>query len=945
MADTAARLAISARRNEVARFTIAVTGIDMTGVAMAMQIRLGRDVPGAPLISLATVTTLAAEGLKLDSVTTTNGVPTSIIKGRINASTMTDATKVPYMGEVGTDSVLAYAMQWTLGGDAQTRLYGDFIVVGSAFGSDGAPTNRPVSYGAPSSAVGGSSGGSLSFGDQVILVTIASADLVGIEVAKAVAASAAAVAARILAQTAATGASGSAAGAQASANTSKTYLDAVQAEVGRIQAGTQVSLQATSRTLLAGFPNPVNGQQAILSEFNHEGLFVARSKADDAALAAKAVADQAQVAFVQSTQDPDKVWVRDTRYGASPAFAGNSTAGGQPDANAFAATLALLAAVGVNNNNGVYKGSPPLLVPAGNFSMGTTTLVIPNTMRVQGAGTGLAGGVVSRMTWAVDTIGIRLERYNTSNGQISSPTHYGADGAIIEGLTLSGSYGGTASPGSHAISTNCRMLLRDCTMDNWGGDGLRVFGSAGGSPSQEGNSNSTAVERVRVTNCYNGISIGVGASADTNAGYTLGVDVSGNRAVGLLDSAFINFTHFAPHAAGNLLGDYVSTNINSVSLWVGPYAEGGYQVSKFAPLNLRIGGILAGGFSGGNHIYTNTVDDTSTTTIDPQFRVRNQTGIVSLYLDGSAQQRIIFRDNTATRKALVRQADSRLYFEVAAGSIFDWRIDAAQILTLKTTDLSPGTDNVLSLGSATKRYANVYAATGTINTSDRNHKTDVRRLDDPKFAALLDAVAAVPLVAFRFKDAVAEKGAAARDHYGIIAQDLAEALKARGLEPFAGGVLGRDHVMEEFEDEEEIERAVVEIEKYQQTVIEIIDGKAVQKLVDAEREMPVFDAILVQDEDGNQVIKPAVPERIRPQLDQHGNPLRDEEGNPLPDVIVPARPARPLTHNEPRKEKVMVPTIGVRPKIDADGNPVWLWSVRYDEFWALRMAALERAAV
>ncbi len=178
MADTAARLAISARRNEVARFTIAVIGIDMTDVAMAMQVRLGRDVPGAPLIALATVSTLAAEGLKFDSVSVSNGIPTSIIKGRINASTMTDATKVPYSGEVGDDTVLDYAMQWTLGGDAQTRLYGDFIVLASAFGSDGAPTNRPVSYGGSSGGSGSSASGSLTFGDQVISVSINGADII-----------------------------------------------------------------------------------------------------------------------------------------------------------------------------------------------------------------------------------------------------------------------------------------------------------------------------------------------------------------------------------------------------------------------------------------------------------------------------------------------------------------------------------------------------------------------------------------------------------------------------------------------------------------------------------------------------------------------------------------------------------------------------------------------
>lgn len=177
MPNTAARIAISARRNELARFTIAVTGIDLTGVAMAMQVRPTVDNP-VLLFALGTVNTIAAEGLKLDSVRVTNGVPTSIIKGRINASTMLDKDKVPYVGEIGTDSVLAYAMQWTLNGDPQTRLYGDFIVIGSAFGSDNAPTNRPAGYGATSTA-GGSSGGSLTFGDQVVSVIISDADVIG----------------------------------------------------------------------------------------------------------------------------------------------------------------------------------------------------------------------------------------------------------------------------------------------------------------------------------------------------------------------------------------------------------------------------------------------------------------------------------------------------------------------------------------------------------------------------------------------------------------------------------------------------------------------------------------------------------------------------------------------------------------------------------------------
>lgn len=188
MVDTAARLAILARRNEVLRFTIVVTGIDLTGVAMNMQVRLARGSPGVPRIQLGTVNTAAAEGLKLDSVTVVNGITTSIIKGRINQTTMSDASKVPYDGEIGTDTILAYAMQWTLNGDANTRIEGEFIVRDTAYGSDNAPPDRPPSYSGSLGTVSGASSGSLTFGDQVIRVSIDGADIVGPVAARAEAA-------------------------------------------------------------------------------------------------------------------------------------------------------------------------------------------------------------------------------------------------------------------------------------------------------------------------------------------------------------------------------------------------------------------------------------------------------------------------------------------------------------------------------------------------------------------------------------------------------------------------------------------------------------------------------------------------------------------------------------------------------------------------------------
>lgn len=139
------------------------------------------------MIQLGPVNTIAAEGLKLDSVSTTNGIPTSIIKGRINAATMNDKAKVPFDGEIGADTVLSYAMQWTLGGDAQTRLMGEFIVQDSAYGSDNAPADRPDGY-TTALYASGASKGSLQFGDQVVYVTIDAAEAVGALVVDATAA-------------------------------------------------------------------------------------------------------------------------------------------------------------------------------------------------------------------------------------------------------------------------------------------------------------------------------------------------------------------------------------------------------------------------------------------------------------------------------------------------------------------------------------------------------------------------------------------------------------------------------------------------------------------------------------------------------------------------------------------------------------------------------------
>ena len=102
----------------------------------------------------------------------------------------------------------------------------------------------------------------------------------------------------------------------------------------------------------------------------------------------------------------------------------------------------------------------------------------------------------------------------------------------------------------------------------------------------------------------------------------------------------------------------------------------------------------------------------------------------------------------------------------------------------------PAGDNSYSLGGSGARWSVVWAATGTINTSDRNDKTDERPLDYKEKAVALAIKAR--LKAFKFKDAVEKKGEDARIHFGIIAQDVKAAFEAEGLDATKYGVFCSD---------------------------------------------------------------------------------------------------------------------------------------------------------
>jgi hypothetical protein len=116
---------------------------------------------------------------------------------------------------------------------------------------------------------------------------------------------------------------------------------------------------------------------------------------------------------------------------------------------------------------------------------------------------------------------------------------------------------------------------------------------------------------------------------------------------------------------------------------------------------------------------------------------------------------------------------SQIYCSIVANNVERFRM-------LNTGSFLPAADGTQPLGGASNRWSEVFAASGTINTSDEREKQDVAALDA---AELRVAVALKGLVKkYRFKDAVKSKRDAARIHVGVIAQEVVAAFAAEGLD-------------------------------------------------------------------------------------------------------------------------------------------------------------------
>lgn len=106
--------------------------------------------------------------------------------------------------------------------------------------------------------------------------------------------------------------------------------------------------------------------------------------------------------------------------------------------------------------------------------------------------------------------------------------------------------------------------------------------------------------------------------------------------------------------------------------------------------------------------------------------------------------------------------------------------------------LAPSSSGQLRLGSANRKWGQIYSTSGTIDTSDRNEKKDIVDLDNNA----RDFIMSLKPVSYKFIN-----GTSGRTHYGMIAQDVEEELKDLGMTAMDFAGFCKDQKVESYEEE------------------------------------------------------------------------------------------------------------------------------------------------
>lgn len=176
---------------------------------------------------------------------------------------------------------------------------------------------------------------------------------------------------------------------------------------------------------------------------------------------------------------------------------------------------------------------------------------------------------------------------------------------------------------------------------------------------------------------------------------------------------------------------------------------------------------------------------------------------------------------------------------------------AEKLRLLAGGTVRPGADNTQPFGSASFRWSEIFAGTGTINTSDATLKAERGDLTP----AELRAWGAVRPLVYQWLDAVAAKGGdAARLHAGYLAQQVEAAFAAEGLDVSRYALFCRDPITRKATRTETRRVQATEQREEVATEVEIRDGAPVRVTKTRVVEVPLTEPRVLTDEAGKIIV-------------------------------------------------------------------------------------------
>ena len=364
----------------------------------------------------------------------------------------------------------------------------------------------------------------------------------------------------------------------------------------------------------------------------------------------------------------------------------------------------------------------------------------------------------NRATWQ-RLIDVEINKYNSSYGEFT----YGVD---IDGSSLSGEYirdifiercriaADTGASGAIRILKGANIFISDTSCNLAKGD-IVVTGADASNKSSG----------VRISNCYGNAVV---------VDFANEVHVSGGNWTSLSSTTNSTSVVFRPNRASFIDNKaayglyyssrwtFVNDNANTFAVSRDLDAGDSTNTAQFVVGNANIG-------QGGAYItYKN--DDPLSGTQEASFYLKGRNSSDT----GEANMAYIRMNQIAGTDSAQMQffcgTDRRIYLFQQGNHTVQFK-----------GNLTPETDNSYNVGNSGLRWGTIYAATGTINTSDEREKTEILPLSSAEKAAALEIKNA--LGSFRFKDAVEKKGGKARTHFGAGAQTVASILRKHGLDP------------------------------------------------------------------------------------------------------------------------------------------------------------------